>query len=108
VLRQIAAGGQAIIDCMPRSVNGHLMEPEPGGDSRERSWRTVCLTEWELRDCELGPIPAEAASGVGLCAALPERRREILGLDIGTSEDHAFWLAFLRSLLARGLSGWIW
>ena len=34
-----------------------------------------------------------------------EGRREILGLDIGTSEDHAFWLAFLRSLLARGLSG---
>ena len=34
-----------------------------------------------------------------------EGRREILGLDIGTSEDHAFWLVFLRSLLARGLSG---
>ena len=31
--------------------------------------------------------------------------RELLGLDVGTSEDHAFWLAFLRSLLARGLSG---
>jgi putative transposase len=34
-----------------------------------------------------------------------EGRREILGLDVGTSENHAFWLAFLRSLLARGLSG---
>jgi len=31
--------------------------------------------------------------------------RELLGLDVGTSEDYAFWLAFLRSLLARGLSG---
>jgi len=34
-----------------------------------------------------------------------EGRREVLGLDVGTSEDHAFWLAFLRPLLARGLSG---
>lgn len=31
--------------------------------------------------------------------------REILGLDVGPSEDGAFWLAFLRSLVARGLSG---
>ena len=30
-------------------------------------------------------------------------QREILGLDVGTSEDGAFWLAFLRSLTARGL-----
>ena len=26
-------------------------------------------------------------------------------MDVGTSEDGAFWLAFLRSLTARGLSG---
>lgn len=32
-------------------------------------------------------------------------RREILGLDVATSEDGAGWLAFLRSLVARGLSG---
>jgi len=31
--------------------------------------------------------------------------REILGLDIVTSEDGAGWLAFVRSLVARGLSG---
>jgi transposase-like protein len=31
--------------------------------------------------------------------------REVLGLDVGASEDGAFWLAFLRSLVARGLSG---
>lgn len=34
-----------------------------------------------------------------------EGRREVLGMDVGTSEDGAFWLAFLRSLVARGLSG---
>lgn len=31
--------------------------------------------------------------------------REVLGLDVGASEDGAFWLSFLRSLVARGLSG---
>src|SRR5215211_1636514 len=32
-------------------------------------------------------------------------QREVLGLDVGPSEDGAFWLQFLRGLLARGLSG---
>ena len=32
-------------------------------------------------------------------------KREIVGMDVGTSEDGAFWLAFLRSLSARGLRG---
>ena len=31
--------------------------------------------------------------------------REVLGLDISSDEDGAGWLAFLRSLTARGLSG---
>jgi transposase-like protein len=31
--------------------------------------------------------------------------REVLGVDIGPSEDGAFWLGFLRSLVARGLTG---
>jgi transposase-like protein len=33
--------------------------------------------------------------------------RDVLGLDVGPSEDGAFWLAFLRSLVARGL-GSVW
>jgi transposase-like protein len=31
--------------------------------------------------------------------------REVLGLDVGDSEDGAFWTGFLRSLRARGLGG---
>ncbi len=31
--------------------------------------------------------------------------REVLGCDVGDSEDGAFWTAFLRSLKARGLTG---
>lgn len=34
-----------------------------------------------------------------------EGKREVLGMDVGTSEDGVFWLSFLRSLAARGLSG---
>jgi transposase-like protein len=32
-------------------------------------------------------------------------RREILGIDVGAAETEAFWTDFLRSLIARGLSG---
>jgi transposase-like protein len=32
-------------------------------------------------------------------------QREVLGLDVGPSEDGAFWMSFLRSLVARGLCG---
>ena len=31
--------------------------------------------------------------------------REVLGFDVGPSEDGAFWLTFLRALVARGLAG---
>ena len=31
--------------------------------------------------------------------------REVLGLDVGPSEDGEFWLQFLRSLVSRGLKG---
>jgi putative transposase len=40
---------------------------------------------------------------VGVKAQTAER--EVLGLDVGPSEDGAFWSFFLRSLVARGLSG---
>jgi transposase-like protein len=32
-------------------------------------------------------------------------RREILGIDVGEAETEAFWTAFLRALVARGLVG---
>jgi putative transposase len=39
---------------------------------------------------------------VGVNAKSAER--EVLGLDVGPSEDGAFWTSFLRSLVGRGLS----
>jgi putative transposase len=32
-------------------------------------------------------------------------QREVLGIDVASGEDGAGWLAFLRSLVARGLAG---
>jgi transposase-like protein len=43
--------------------------------------------------------PAPCRAGVRL------GNRESLGLDVVTTEDGAAWLAFLRSLVARGFSG---
>ena len=42
-----------------------------------------------------------------VCATAVNRegQREILGMDVVTREDGAAWTAFLRSLVARGLSG---
>jgi transposase-like protein len=34
-----------------------------------------------------------------------EGERQILGVDVGASEDGVFWTAFLRSLVKRGLAG---
>jgi transposase-like protein len=34
-----------------------------------------------------------------------EGERQVLGIDVGPSEDRAFWAAFLRSLVKRGLKG---
>jgi putative transposase len=45
-------------------------------------------------------VAAVIATGVNA-----DGRREILGLDVLTTEDGAGWTAFLRSLVARGLSG---
>lgn len=51
--------------------------------------------------------PRERAGGlpavVVVNAVRADGHREVLGFDIGDSEDGAFWTAFLRSLNARGL-----
>jgi putative transposase len=44
-------------------------------------------------------------SAVVATAVNVEGRREIVGFDIVTTEDTAGWTAFLRSLVARGMSG---
>ncbi|SDR95858.1 Transposase (or an inactivated derivative) [Jiangella sp. DSM 45060] len=47
-------------------------------------------------------VVSQAVIATGVTA---DGRREVLGFDVGDSEDGAFWTAFLRSLKARGLGG---
>ena len=48
---------------------------------------------------------ASPRSAAVATAVNADGKREVLGIDVGTSEDGAFWLSFLRGLVARGLSG---
>lgn len=56
-----------------------------------------------VRDDALGQVVSRAVVvATGITA---EGTREVLGVDIGDSEDETFWTRFLRSLKDRGLSG---
>jgi putative transposase len=56
-----------------------------------------------LKVRESGRVVSQAVViAVGVNA---DGQREVLGLDIGPSEDGAFWHGFLRGLVARGLRG---
>ena len=55
------------------------------------------LTQKVREDGRIVNVSVAVATGVNR-----EGKREVLGIDVGTSEDGAFWLAFLRSLTARG------
>lgn len=58
---------------------------------------TYCKARVASRVCSQAVVIATGVSADG--------RREVLGFDVGDSEDGAFWTSFLRSLKARGLSG---
>jgi transposase-like protein len=50
----------------------------------------------------------EHVTGVACLVAVAvnaQGKREVLGLELATVEDGASWLAFLRSLVTRGLGG---
>jgi putative transposase len=79
------------------------------------------VEDFRTRPLDAGPYPyvtfdalvvkcREGGRTVNVCVvhAVAVNRdgfRESLGLDVVTSEDGAAWLAFLRSLVARGLAG---
>ena len=63
----------------------------------------VCLDATFLKVRQNGRVVSQAV--VVAIGVKDTGEREVLGLDVGPSEDGAFWLQFLRSLVARGLSG---
>jgi putative transposase len=74
------------------------------GRHLEGSYPYVWLDATYLKARQDGRVASIAVViAVGVKAESGER--EVLGLDVGPSEDGSFWLSFLRSLVARGLSG---
>src|SRR6266581_4355110 len=59
----------------------------------------------KVRDGTCGARPVVSMAVVLAIGVRSSGEREVLGLDVGPSEDGAFWLGFLRGLSARGLSG---
>ena len=79
-------------------VDAFLSRPLDGGPY-PYVWLDA-LTQKVREDGRIVNVSVVVATGVNR-----EGKREVLGLDVGTSEDGAFWMSFLRSLVARGLSG---
>lgn len=81
-------------------------------DEEALSFRGRAL-EGEVPDVWLDAVYAKVREGgqVGSLAVVlaigvtAEGTRTALGLDVGNGEDEAFWVAFLRDLVRRGLSG---
>ena len=66
-------------------------------------YKYIWLDALEVKCREAGRIVGVACL---VCVGVNnDGRREVLGLDVVTSEDGAGWLAFLRGLRARGLKG---
>jgi putative transposase len=79
------------------------------------------VAAWRNRPLDAGPYPfvwvdalsMKVREGGRVCntavlvatACNADGHRELLGLELGSAEDGASWTAFLRGLLARGLSG---
>ena len=76
-------------------VDGFLGRPLDGGPY-PYLWLDA-LTQKVREDGRIVNVSVVVATAVN-----GEGKREIIGMDVGTSEDGAFWLAFLRSLSARG------
>ena len=81
-------------------LRGRLLPRPPLGRRAYPYLWLNTLTQKVREDGRIVNVSVAVATGVNR-----EGKREVLGIDVGTSEDGAFWLAFLRSLAARGLGG---
>lgn len=71
----------------------------------EGSYPYVWLDATYLKARQDGRVAPSIAVVIAMGVKGESGEREVLGLDVGSSEDGAFWVSFLRSLVARGLSG---
>jgi transposase-like protein len=90
---RICAGLDERVDAFRNRTLGHTSFPYVYLDA----------TYVHVRDDDLGQVVSRAVVvATGITAA---GDREVLGVDIGDSEDETFWTRFLRSLRKRGLVG---
>ncbi len=69
----------------------------------EGEWPYLWIDATYVKVRESGRVtPAAVIVAVGVNT---QGRREVLGMDIGSSEAETFWTAFLRRLVKRGLKG---
>lgn len=68
-----------------------------------RAYPYLWLDATHLKVREGGRVVSNAV--VVAYALNEDGQREVIGIDVGSSENGAFWLDFLRSLVARGLHG---
>ena len=81
-------------------AGGGVPEPAAGRAARTPSCWIDALTQKVREGGRTVNVHCLIATGVNA-----DGYREILGIDVTSSEDGAGWLAFLRGLAARGLSG---
>ena len=79
-------------------VRSFLERPLDGGPYRYL-WLDA-LTQRVREEGRIAQVSVVVATAVNA-----DGKREVLGPGVGTSEDGAVWLSFLRGLVARGLSG---
>jgi putative transposase len=92
---------QVSLVCQDLDREGEQFRSRPLG---EATYPYVWLDATYVKARASGRVSSQAVViAIGLNAATGTR--EVLGLDVGPSEDGAFWLAFLRGLVARGLAG---
>lgn len=81
-------------------------------DSQMEEWRNRPLGETpylildaRYENVRMGGVVRKAAALIAIGVRRSDGKREILGVSISLSEHEAHWREFLRSLVARGLSG---
>ena len=79
-------------------MSGKLQKPRFWRYYRYR--RLEALTQRVRKEDGIQQVSVVVATAVN-----GDGEREVLRIDVGTSEDGAFWPTFLRGLVARGLAG---
>src|SRR5690625_1777732 len=90
------------VSVMAKELDEHVEDfrTRPVGDCPYTFLAAAALVTTVTEGGRVAPVHAYIATGVN-----NDGHREILGLQVGSSENGAGWLTFFRDLVARGLTG---